>query len=201
MGQGESCSVTNSIQVWSFRHFHSPHISHAPAVSTLNKHHSEHTNPGYMKHFFLLYYFWRCSIPCTNSFLVAPTTLAQGWGREGMKDMGYASQNLILNWRNITCFLTCFYITLAFRQKNIHIDSWQCWIWLESLVLLWNTKREVATVCATLNALASHFPLCLEWIRDLPEGHGKVLFQVHQNAQEQGSRLYSNRIWCFCTPL
>lgn len=39
-------------QGWSFRHFHSPHISHAPAVSALNKHHSDHA----IKPFFLPYY-------------------------------------------------------------------------------------------------------------------------------------------------
>lgn len=84
--------------------------------------------------------------------------LAQGWGGEGMKDMVYASLNFILNWRNITNFLACFYITLTVRKKNKHIYSWQCWIWLPSLVLLWNMKREVATVYTTSNPLPNHFP-------------------------------------------
>lgn len=93
-----------------------------------------------------------------------------------------------------------FSITLVVRQKNIYICSWQCCIWLESSFLPWNMKHKVDTVCATLNPLQDHFPLCSGWVRDLSEGRGNVLFQVHQNAQEQGSRLYSNRIWCFCTP-
>lgn len=46
-------------------------------------------------------------------------------------------------------------------------------------------KHEVATVCATLNPLPNHFSLCLEGVRDLPQGHGKVLLQVHQNAQSK----------------
>lgn len=67
-------------------------------------------------------------------------------------------------------------------------------------------KQDTATVCAlnltlTLNPLPIHFPLCWNESGIYPEGHGKVLFQVPQNAQEQGSRLYSNRIWSFCTPL